>query len=607
MNHLYESKTQQPPKIGLMILQALILLLFCVFALRFWYLQIHKGSYFAEQARNNQLRQDQLYAPRGLIRDRNGYLLAVNEPAYALGIVREDCKDFDSTFKKVSEWTGVDIGKIRSVFKKKKKRIKPFEPLILVPNLSFEQVALIEANSLHWPGLEVVVRPRRKYKYGKLLAHVLGYVAEVDEEELEKDHDLSVGDFVGKQGLEYVLEKRFRGIKGRRQSEVDATGRKLEQRILKNPVAGEDIDLSIDLGLQELGGKLFKGKAGAVVVMDADNGQILAFVSSPSYDSNSFVTGLSTKEWKTLRDDPMHPLQNRVIQSVYPPGSVFKLAIAGCGLHTNMLDPKETLFCPGFLKLGNYVFRDWKKWGHGDVDLKKAITESCDVYFYKIGMRLGVDRMSKFAKACGFGENTGISLPHEKAGLIPTREWKRKRFHDIWHPGEDLNMSIGQGYVLVSPLQVTRFIASLINGGKLLRPQLLKGEPAEVQSRIPLTQKQITIIKDAMIHTVEGAHGTARRLRRKDVVIGGKTGTAQLVKLTDEIKKMKDSEIPYKYRDHAWMASFGERGDKKYVVVCLVEHGQHGGSGAGPIVKAMYKYLFPPIKGENTEENKTKS
>lgn len=605
MNPLYESKTQQPPKLGLILLQSLILFLFCIFALRFWYLQIHKGSYFAEQARNNQLRQDRLYAPRGLIRDRNGYLLAVNEPAYALGIVREDCKDFDATFKKVSEWTGVDLKTIKSVFHKKRKRVKSFEPLILVPNLTFNQVALIEANSLHWPGLEVVVRPRRKYKYGKLMAHVLGYVAEADEEELEDDSDLAVGDFVGKQGLESVLEKRFRGVKGRRQSEVDATGRRLEQQILKNPVAGEDIDLSIDLGLQELGGKLFKDKAGAVVVMDADNGQILAFVSAPSYDNNAFVTGLSSKQWIELRDNPMHPLQNRVIQSVYPPGSVFKLVVAGSGLHYNLIDPKETIFCPGFVKLGKYTFRCWKKWGHGDTDLKKALTESCDVYFYKMGMRIGVDRMSEFAKACGFGAKTGISLPHEKAGLIPTREWKRRRFHDIWHPGENLNMAIGQGYVLVSPLQVTRFIASIINGGKLLRPQLLKGEPAEVQSEIPLTPDQLTRIKDAMINTVDGAHGTARRLRRKDVVIGGKTGTAQVVKLTDELKEMKDNEIPYKYRDHAWMASFGERDGKKYVVVCMVEHGQHGGSGAGPIVNAMYKYLFPPQKVEKTEDSKT--
>ncbi|NDV22370.1 penicillin-binding protein 2 [Desulfovibrio sp. JC022] len=595
---LYESKTQQPPKNGLLLLQGLILLLFCIFALRFWYLQIHKGEYFSEQARNNQLRQDNLYAPRGLLRDRNGQLLAVNEPAYALGIVREDCKDLDATLITVSEWTGVDLGKLKKVFKKSRRRVKPFEPLILVPNLTFEQVAVIEANSLHWPGLEVVVRPRRKYLQGPLLSHVLGYVSEVDEAELENDSDLAVGDYVGKQGLESVLEKRFRGIKGRRQSEVDATGRRLKQRILNPPIAGEDIDLSIDLGLQELGGKLLEGKAGAVVVMNPDNGQILAFVSSPSYDNNAFTDGLSQKQWVALRDDPRTPLQNRVIQSVYPPGSVFKMTVAGAGLHYGVITPEDTVYCPGHMKLGKYVFRCWKKGGHGETNLEKSLVQSCDVYYYKLGKKLGVDRLSEYAFAAGFGKPTGISLPHEKGGLIPTRKWKRRRFGEIWHPGENLNFSIGQGYTLVTPLQVARSISSLINGGRLLRPQLLAGEPAEEQGVIPLTDRQREIIRKAMIETVDGPRGTARRLRMKGVVVGGKTGTAQVVKLTDELKKMKDEDIPYKYRDHAWMASFAEKDTQRYVVVCMVEHGLHGSSGAGPIVKAIYDHIFKGKKGK---------
>ncbi|ACS81510.1 penicillin-binding protein 2 [Maridesulfovibrio salexigens] len=595
---LYESKSQQPPKNGLLLLQGLILLLFCIFALRFWYLQIHKGEYFSEQARNNQLRQDNLYAPRGLIRDRNGQLLAVNEPAYALGIVREDCKDLDATLVTVSKWTGVDLAKLQKVFKKSRRRVKPFEPLILVPNLTFEQVAVIEANSLHWPGLEVVVRPRRKYLQGPLLSHVLGYVSEVDEAELENDSDLAVGDYVGKQGLESVLEKRFRGVKGRRQSEVDATGRRLKERILNPPIAGEDIDLSIDLGLQELGGKLLEGKAGAVVVMNPDNGQILAFVSAPSYDNNAFTDGLSQKQWVALRDDPRTPLQNRVIQSVYPPGSVFKMTVAGAGLHYGMITPEDTVYCPGHMKLGKYVFRCWKRGGHGETDLEKSLVESCDVYYYKLGKKLGVDRMSEFAFAAGYGKPTGIALPHEKGGLIPTRKWKKRRFGEIWHPGENLNFSIGQGYTLVTPLQVARSISSLINGGRLLRPQLLAGEPAEEQGVIPLTDSQRELIRKAMIATVDKPRGTARRLRTKGVVVGGKTGTAQVVKLTDELKKMKDEDIPYKYRDHAWMASFAEKGDQRYVVVCMVEHGLHGGSGAGPIVKAIYDYIFKGNKGK---------
>ncbi|HAS88378.1 MAG TPA: penicillin-binding protein 2, partial [Desulfovibrio sp.] len=434
------------------------------------------------------------------------------------------------------------------------------------------------------------------YLQGALLSHVLGYVSEVDEAELENDSELAVGDYVGKQGLEYVLEKRFRGVKGRRQSEVDATGRRLKQRILNPPKAGEDIDLSIDLGLQELGGKFLEGKAGAVVVMNPDNGQILAFVSAPSYDNNSFTDGLSQKEWVALRDDPRTPLQNRVIQSVYPPGSVFKMTVAGAGLHYGVVKTQDIVYCPGHMQLGKYVFRCWKKGGHGETDLEKSLVESCDVYYYKLGKRLGVDRMSEYAFAAGYGKPTGIALPHEKSGLIPTRKWKKRRYGEIWHPGENLNFSIGQGYTLVTPLQVARSISSLINGGRLLRPQLLAGEPAEEQGVLPINDRQREIIRKAMIKTVNGSHGTARRLRMKGVVIGGKTGTAQVVKLTDEIKKMKDEEIPYKYRDHAWMASFAEKGTERYVVVCMVEHGLHGSSGAGPVVKAIYNYIFKEKK-----------
>lgn len=595
MPQLSETQSPQPPQYGVLLLHGLILLLFCVFAFRFWYLQIHKGGQFAEKARDNSLRQELVYAPRGLVRDVNGKLLAVNEPAYALGLIREDCPDVNATLDMVSQWTGEDFARLHDIYEKARKKVKPFEPIILSRDMSFESLAKIEAQSLRWPGLEIVVRPRRKYMHGKLMAHILGYVAEANEEELAADSSLALGDIVGKQGLELVLEDRLRGKKGSRQIEVDATGRRLNEMVINYPAAGWDVRLSIDLGLQEYTAKLLEGEAGSVVVMDPDTGKILAFVSAPSYDSNDFAAGLSNEQWKELRDDPMHPLQNRVIQSVYPPGSVFKLVVAGAGLKDN-IDPAETVWCPGFLKYGRRVFRCWKRGGHGHTDLKKALVESCDVYFYKLGDRLGVDKMSDFAFKCGFGKPTGIDLPHEKSGNIPTRQWKRKRYGERWQGGENLNMAIGQGFVLVSPLQVARFLGALINGGHLMKPLLLADEKPRVLGDIPLTRNQIKLITDAMVATVDGQHGTARRLRMKGVTIGAKTGTAQVVNLTKELEKLKDKDIPYKYRDHAWMASWGMRGDKKYVVVAMVEHGLHGGSRAGPVVRSVYKYLFPEIK-----------
>jgi len=592
MPDLYNETNQQPPRSGLLLLQALILGLFCLFSIRLWYLQIHRGEDYARKARENQLRQESIFSPRGLIRDRNGDLLAVNEPAYALGIVREDCPDIDKAMHQIAAWTGRDFFELKAFYDKNRKRVKPFEPLILIPDLTFGQLALIETNKLRWPGLEIQFRPRRLYRYGTLLAHVLGYVAEANEEELEKNPDLALGDYVGKQGIEFMLEDRMRGAKGLAQYEVDVNGRRLQERILKHPRAGHEISLSIDLGLQKLAMDWLDEEAGGVAVMDADTGQLWALATAPSYDSNDFSSGLTPEQWAKLRDDPLHPMQNRVIQSVYPPGSVFKHVVAAAGLHYGMIDPQETVLCTGSTRLGRRVFRCWRKGGHGNVNLERALVESCDVYFYKMGKKLTVDRMAEFAKAVGFGRKTGIRLPHEKAGNIPTREWKRKRFGESWQGGDNLNMAIGQGYTLVTPLQVARFFAGILNGGKLLKPLLLKDAKTEVQAEVPLTPEQIARIKRALVQTVVDDRGTCRRLRTRDVTVGGKTGTAQVVRLTDELKELKDSEIPYRFRDHAWMAAIAEKDGKRFAIAALVEHGLHGGSGAGPVVRAVIDYLF---------------
>lgn len=592
MSNLYNESDQQPPRSGLLLLQALILALFCIFAIRLWYLQIHRGEEYALKARENQLRQESIFAPRGLIRDRNGDLLAVNEPAYALGIVREDCPDIDKAMHQIAAWTGRDYFELKAFYNKNRKRVKPFEPFIVVPDLTFTQLALIEANKLRWPGLEIQFRPRRLYRYGTLFAHVLGYVAEANEEEMEKEPELALGDYVGKQGIEFMLEDRMRGAKGLAQYEVDVTGRRLKERILKHPRAGHEISLSIDLGLQKLAMDWLDEEAGGVAVIDADTGQLWALATAPSYDSNDFSSGLSSEQWAKLRDNPLHPMQNRVIQSVYPPGSVFKHVVAGAGLHYGMLDPKETVTCTGATRLGRRVFRCWKKGGHGKVNLEKALVQSCDVYFYKMGKKLTVDRMAEFAQACGFGKKTGIRLPHEKSGNIPTREWKLKRFGESWQGGDNLNMSIGQGYTLVTPLQVAQFFAGVINGGKLMKPLLLKDAKTEVTGKIPLSTAQLERIERALVQTVDNDRGTCRRLRTKGVVVGGKTGTAQVVRLTDELKELKDDEIPYKFRDHAWMAAIAEKDGKRFAIAVLVEHGLHGSSGAGPVVKAVIDYLF---------------
>jgi penicillin-binding protein 2 len=597
MNVLFDAHDREPPRHGLILLQALILLVFCLFSFRFWYLQVHRGQEFAQRARENQYRQESVFAPRGLVRARDGQLIATNDPAYALGLVREDCRDLEATLQEVATWTGADLPELKRLFEERRRKVKPFEPLILVPDLTFEQLALVEANALYWPGLEVVTRSRRNYTYGPLFSHVLGYVAEANDDEMEADKELALGDHVGKLGLERALEGSLRGTKGRREFEVDVTGRHMGERLLRAPHTGGDMNLSLDLGLQALVDELMQGKEGVVVVMNADTGQVYCLVSAPTYDTNHFTACISREEWRQLSDDPMHPLLNRVTQSAYPPGSVFKLVMAGCGFAENMLNVNETVTCTGALRLGSHTFHCWRRGGHGTVNLRRALVESCDVYFYRLGMKLGVDRISKFSFAAGFGRPTGIDLPHEKGGNIPTKEWKLKTFGEKWQKGEDLNFSIGQGFTLVTPLQVARYIAAIINGGHLLKPQLVAGAPAVVQGELPLTAENREIIKAAMVATVEDPRGTCRRVRTPGVVAGAKTGTAQVARLTEELRAMKEQDIPYRLRDHAWMAGFGEAGGERFSVAVMVEHGLHGGSGAGPVVKAVLDYLFKGAAG----------
>ncbi|WP_459938056.1 penicillin-binding protein 2 [Desulfonatronum parangueonense] len=574
-------------------MQLLVLGLFLIFILRFWYLQLHRGQEFANRAENNRIRHQLVYAPRGLIRDRVGTLLAVNEPAYALAIVREDSRNIPEVLNQVAIWLDLDPESIRETFEKGRLRIRRFEPQILVHSLTFEQLATIEANTLVWPELKIVTKPRRTYLDGPLLAHVIGYVAEANEQEMNADPELNLGDSIGKKGMELTMENVLRGKKGLRQVDVDAAGRQLGTTLLTPPQAGNDIRLSIDLELQRYVDAQMGDHVGSVIVLEADTGQVLALVSKPSFDNNLFVTTLSHADWAELRDNPAHPLQNRAIQSAYPPGSVFKLVIAGAALTERTAVPSDRVFCSGGLRLGNRLFRCWERGGHGWMDMNKGLVQSCDTYFYTLGDKLGVDRMHPYSVQSGFGVRTGIDLPHESSGLVPSRDWKRRRFNEPWHRGENFNMSIGQGFMLTTPIQVARYNAALINGGKLLKPQLLADAPPEVQSELPLLASHRDFLVQTMVNTVEDSRGTARRIARPDVRLGAKTGTAQVVRLMAEFERAKLQDIPYHLRDHAWMTSFGQKDGRSYVIVAMIEHGGGGGSTAGPIIKTIYDYLFP--------------
>ncbi|WP_446424153.1 penicillin-binding protein 2 [Mailhella sp.] len=591
----------QPPKSGLLLLQFCIVLLFALFCARFWYLQIHRGADYVRMAQENRLRHERIYAPRGEIYDAAGRLIAENRTAYGLALVREYCPDISAALAQVSAWTGVPLERIRSRYEQDRSKGRSFDPILVLTDMPFEQVAPIEAELYKWPGLRVVSHSRRFYPEGEAFSHILGYVAEASEKELADDSGLTLGDMVGRQGLESVYEKRLRGQKGLYRLEVDVLGRPLSRTLMESPHMGQNITLSIDTRLQKAVMEAMGDYSGSVVVMDPDSGRLLALVTRPAYDNNIFIGGLSARDWKALRDNPRFPLQNRAIQSAYPPGSVWKLMMAGMLLEHG-ISPQEKVFCPGWYKLGNHTFRCWRAGGHGMVDMQNSLVWSCDVYYYSMAVKLGINTMEPFARACGYGRETGIDLPYETSGLVPSRAWKKRRFSEAWQMGDTVNASIGQGHVLVTPLQTAVVLSALVNGGDLLKPQLLADAPREVTGRIPVGEASREWIKKAMVRTVEGAGATAKVLKRDDMRIGGKTGTAQVVKLRMKgDRRLKSAEMEFRQRDHAWIGSWGEKDGRRVVVVTMVEHGGGGGAVAGPVTKAVYEILFP-LEAEETAE-----
>ena len=588
-----EQEHYQPPRAGVILLQVLIGIFFFLVVIRFWYLQMHKGDFFARQAIENRMRQEYVLAPRGRILDLHDRILTDNRTTYGLFLIREDCLDLPATLAQISAWSQTPLAKIIEKYQQDRIKIKPYEPLLMVPDLNFDLVARIEAEIHAWPGLKIIVRTKRSYPERELFSHILGYVAEVNEQEMEKDPELAMGDLMGKQGLELKMEKRLRGSKGLYEVEVDAHARVMGRSMRDEPKGGRDLTLALDRDLQQACWDALQGEDGCVVVMEPDSGKVRALVTSPAYDNNLFAEGISHKDWEELRGNRSFPLQNRAIQSTYPPGSVWKLMMAALILESG-ISSKETVFCPGYAKLGKQIFRCWKHSGHGSLNLEQALIHSCDVYFYLMAEKLGIDRIESFAKSCGFGKPTGIDLPHERSGLVPSKKWKQKRFGRSWVRGDTFNVSIGQGSTLVTPVQMANYVCALLNGGKLLKPQLLEQAPREVVATLPCRPETLEFIKNAMHKTA--TVGTAKVVSRKDAEMGGKTGTAQVVKLRMAgNRRFKNKDMQKAMRDHAWIATWGKKNGKTYVVVVMVEHGGGGSSVAGPVAKKVYEHLFGPV------------
>ncbi|MCD6569195.1 MAG: penicillin-binding protein 2 [Deltaproteobacteria bacterium] len=582
------------------ILLSIVILLCSVLVLKLMYMQVLRGSYYEGLSKNNRIRILSLKAPRGKILDRGGVVLADNRPAYNIIVIPEDISGPEIVYANLSEILDLDLQRIEEKIKAGLRR--PFEPVYIAKDISFDQVAQIEVEMFNLPGVSIEATTERDYVYKDLASHVLGFLGEVSKKELRsyKGGDYTTGDLIGKGGIELECENILRGKKGKRVIEVDAPGRR--QKILDElpPVHGADVRLTIDKDLQVVARDALGDKVGAIVAMVPATGEVLAMVSRPGFDPNMFLSPIAPEMWDQIIKDPLHPLENRALRGQYPPGSVFKIVVALAGLSTGAITPEEKIFCPGYFSLGERRFMCWKPSGHGDVDLVRAISESCDVYFYRLGKILGIDKISTYALKLGFGRPTGIELSEEVSGLIPTKAWKMARFNEAWYPGETLITAIGQGFVLVTPLQVAKVMSAVVNGGHIYTPRILMSHNPNLEGDIDISDEGLSVIKEALRKVVEDPHGTGRGIRDPMFSIGGKTGTSQVVKGVTS-KLPDESDIPYKYRDHAWFFGFSPVENPEILVVAVVEHGGHGGSIAAPIVRDVIKgYFF--LKGLSNEQ-----
>ena len=579
---------------------------FCVLALRLWFLQILGTDHYRDLSERNRIRYVAIQAPRGAVFDRHGTLLVDNRPAFTVSALRQEVDDRRQLFFNLAKLLNVEEAMLEERWLKGQE-LPRYRPLPLLEDVGRQAMEMVQENSIDLPGILVEVKPLRSYPFGDMAAHLFGYLGEVTEDDLRQPEfsDYRSDAMIGKTALERAYENRLQGTAGQKRVEVNVRGRELRQVTTRDPLPGHQIYLTIDSVLQKAAEDALADGAGSVVALDVNSGEVLAMVSRPAFDPAWFARGITSEEWRALTDNPQHPMTNKALRGQYPPGSTFKMAVALAALEAGTATPSTRVQCNGSIKLSrSYEFRCWKKEGHGSVDLHKAIKESCDVWFYKIGLETGIDSIASAAKRLGLGEQTGFPFGSERSGLIPTRAWKKRRFGTSWYDGETVISAIGQGFVLTTPMQLATMAATLANGGTVWKPQVvqkiidLEGKTEwlfkpEKLSEAVWPPKYLTPIRKAMESVVNDVGGTAWRSRLDKVRFAGKTGTSQVIRRkTDDEEEVEEDEVPYQFRDHALFVSYAPAENPQIAVAVVVEHGGHGSSAAAPVAKAMYDAYF---------------
>ncbi len=600
-NSPFPEEEHQEVKTRTYLFLGAILLFMFLCLLRAYYLQISQGAYFKELANNNRTRVVPILASRGIIYDRHGTPLVNNVPVFNLYVVREDMPDPKQVLSFLSSLIAIDD--LPLVQKSLLGQEDSLTPVKVKGSLSLLEVAKIEGHLLDLPGVQITAELKRNAIYGRLAAHSLGYISEISKKQMASKRYPNVysGDMIGQFGIEQTYDSILRGVRGEKRIEVDVLGQEQNLLEIKKPIEGNNLFTTLDLSLQKVAEEALGESAGSIVAMDPRNGDILAMVSHPAFNPNLLTERATASVMRSLLRDEKKPLINRSIQGTYPPGSIFKIIMAIAVLEENAALAANSVGCNGTFPFGNRVFQDWKKGGHGSVMLHRALVESCDIYFYNAGNRLGVDIIAKFSNLFGLGHSTKVGLASEKSGLIPSVAWKKRALKAPWYAGETLSVSIGQGYVSVTPLQMAAMISAVANNGTLYAPRLFYKSrdrqtgvdqvAATTGTPIPVAKETLETVKKALVDVVEGPGGTAGGSRSTLVRFAGKTGTAQVTELKDRGKRKK---LEGKLNDHAWFVSYAPVVDPKIAVVVLVENGGHGGSASAPLAKKMIEaYLAP--------------
>jgi penicillin-binding protein 2 len=573
------------------LLAAAVTCLLVLIASGFWFVQIAQGDYYRELAENNRLRKLPIIAPRGLIYDRRGRLLVENLPSYNLMLDRSRSTNLERSLAHVAAVLGRPLGDLEDLLERYRE-VPVFKPVLLAENLSLSEVARFGVEALEYPEFEVEVQQTRLYRQREQTAHVIGYIGEPTPEELERSQGaITPGDVTGKKGIEKRYDALLRGKDGERVVVVDSRGELLREYGRVPAVPGKDLTLSLDLELQQEAASWLDGpeKVGAIIAMDPRNGELLALVSSPSFNSNLFTHRLQENDWQALLEAPNNPLQNRAMQNAYSPGSTIKIVMATAGLSERLIDPGFRLHCSGGTVIYGHPFRCWRKEGHGTVGVHEALARSCDVFFYHLGQRLGIERIARYSRMFGLGTPTGIDIPGEKEGLVPDAAWSLKVRHQPWYAGETISVAIGQGPLLVTPLQEAEMTAVVANGGYRVTPHLVQNVPFPAPRKVEVDERALAIVRKGLWAVVNEPGGTAYNAARlPDFAIAGKTGSVQVIA---QKVRTKAETLPFKYRDHGWFTSFAPEEDPQLVVTVFAEHGGSG-HNAAPIAKALYqKYL----------------